>query len=436
MGEDRLWMGQKERDRLKVLHETNRGKLTQKQAAEQIQVTERHLRRMLKRFRADGDRAVMHGLKGRVSNRKIAAEIEQKAIAELSHPECHDFGPTYAAEYLYTKAGIQAGKDTIRKWMIAAGLWNARKRKIEEVHCWRERRSCAGELVQWDTSVHDWLEGRGETIYLVAMIDDATSRMFARFVRHDTAEENMRVLWAYLERYGRPLEFYTDKAGMFEIIRKQSMTDDGKEIGMTQITRALAELGIHRSSAHSPQAKGRVERCFGTAQDRLVKGLRLAGAITLEQANAYLESEYLPEWNARWTNLPANATDAHRPFTELHDLAGSLSHVEHRVISNDYTFQFRGQRYQIARESVTAGMRGQSLRVEARLDGNIAGRYESKYLQLVACAAKASAPQQWRPATPVRKDHNRGGRSGWMKTFHLQDGRKIWQLLPEANATG
>jgi hypothetical protein len=205
---------------------------------------------------------------------------------------------------------------------------------------------------------------------------------------------------------------------------------------MTQITRALAELGIHRSSAHSPQAKGRVERCFGTAQDRLVKGLRLAGASTLEQANAYLEREYLPEWNVRWTNPPANATDAHRPLSELHNMAASLSHVEQRSITNDSTFQFRGQRYQIARESVTAGMRGQALRVEARLDGSIAARYDSTYLNIAPCAAKAAAAKEPRRAAPVRKDTNRGARSPWMKTFNVQGGRKVWQALRDANTSG
>src|ERR1051325_7588969 len=150
MGEDRLWMGQEERDRLKVLHEVKEGQLTQKQGAEQLQITERHLRRVLKRFRAEGDGAVIHGLRGRASNRKIATETEQKAIAELNRPECHDFGPTYATEYLCAKTGIRAGKDTVRKWMVAAGLWQAKKRTIERVHRWRERRPCAGELVQWD----------------------------------------------------------------------------------------------------------------------------------------------------------------------------------------------------------------------------------------------------------------------------------------------
>lgn len=429
-------MGQKERDRLKVLHEAKQKKLTHKQAAAQLKMSERQLRRLLKRFRTEGDRAVIHGLRGRGSNRKVPAKTEESAMAELRRPECRGFGPTYAAEHLRAKLRIEVGKDTVRKWMVAAGLWKPRKRHVEQVHGWRERRACCGELVQWDTSVHDWLEGRGEAIHLIAMIDDATSRMFARFVRHDTTEENMHVLWAYLERYGRPLEFYTDKASLFHITPKRSDNQDPKQVGMTQITRALAELGIHRTSAHSPQAKGRVERCFGTAQDRLVKGLRLAGAKTLEQANAYLESTYLPEWNVRWTTAPRNATDAHRPITDLHDLAASLSHVEQRSITTNYTFPFDRNHFQIARESVVVGMRGQKVRVEARLDGSIAARYQGKYVIITPCGAKRPIAAPSRAAALVRKDHNRGGRSAWMKTFNLEDGPSVWQATRDANAQG
>ena len=141
-----------------------------------------------------GDRAVMHGLRGRASNRRIDAKVERRVVAELSKPQCRDFGPTYAAEHVSKRLGMAVGKDTIRKWMISAGLWRSRERECVEVHCWRQRRACFGELVQWDTSVHDWLEGRGERIYLVAMIDDATSYLFARLVGHDSTAENLRLL--------------------------------------------------------------------------------------------------------------------------------------------------------------------------------------------------------------------------------------------------
>ena len=182
------------------------------------------------------------------------------------------------------------------------------------------------------------------------MIDDATSRAWGQFVMHDTTEHNMRVLWRYLEQYGRPLAFYTDKAAIFETARKQHNNDCDPEQDRTQMTRALAEIGIERISAHSPQAKGRVGRFFGTAQDRLIKGLRLAGISTLDEANAYLETEYLPEWNRLRTVAPVNATDAHRPLYELTKLHASLSHVEKRKVTNNYTFPLSGQTYKIADE--------------------------------------------------------------------------------------
>jgi DNA-binding Lrp family transcriptional regulator len=433
MGEDRLAMSQRERDRLKILHEVSKRQITQKQAAEHLKLSERQVRRLVTSLKQLGDVAVVHGLRGRASNRKTSGDLERRAIEELRREECRDFGPTFAAEHVSKVLGIKVGRDTIRKWLIAAGLWQSRKRKVETIHQWRERRACFGELVQWDTCIHDWLEGRGERLYLIAMIDDATSRVHARFVRHDTAEENMRVLWQWLERYGRPLAFYTDKAAMFETTPKSSHASEQEGMQPTQITRALTELGIERISAHSPQAKGRIERFFNTAQDRLVKQLRLAGACTLEAANACLETQFLPDWDERFTVSPANTADAHRSLTELHNLAATLSRVEMRTIATDYTIQFERKRYQIARASVRVAMKGQKVRVEARLDGSLAMRYEGAYLDI---SASISRQQEDKPAPthqPVRKDHNRGGRSRWMRDYPVIAPKPIWQAIRESN---
>ena len=197
-------MSQRERDRLKVLHEAGKGQITQKQAAEQLKLSERHIRRTLKKLKGMGDSAVVHGLRGRASNRRIGDDTRQRAVEELKRPECADFGPTFAAEHLRKRLKIKAGKDTVRQWMMAAGLWKSRPRKVEEIHQWRSRRPCTGELVQWDTSVHEWLEGRGECRYLIAMIDEATSRVYARLAGRDGTAENFG---SYLERCGRPLAF-------------------------------------------------------------------------------------------------------------------------------------------------------------------------------------------------------------------------------------
>jgi hypothetical protein len=208
-------------------------------------------------------------LRGKASNRRIAEATEKEAVKILSAEVYAGFGPTLAAEYLCEFHDIEVSKETLRQWMIRGKLWRAKTEKVKKVHVWRPRRSRFGELVQWDTSDHDWLEGRGEKLYLIVMIDDATSRLFARFVRHDSTEENMKLLWSYLEKFGRPLAFYTDKASIFQTAEKRKRDEpgvekDAVEMPPTQIGRGLREVGIAWIPAHSPQAKGRVERNFRT----------------------------------------------------------------------------------------------------------------------------------------------------------------------------
>src|SRR5258707_109047 len=384
-------MTQAERDRLVALKKAKKKLITQKQAAEEIGITERQVRRLLRKLQRKGDQAVIHELRGRESNRKLSSEMEQRAMAILSDPIYRGFGPTLASEYLHKLHRITVSKETLRRWMTKAGLWRAGHVRVMEVHQWRPRRSRCGELVQWDTSTHDWLEGRGETIYLISMIDDATSRLFARFVRHDTSEENMRLLWAYRERSGRRLSFYTDKAGMFQVSVKTKRQEkregrDRSEMPPTQIERGLRELTVVWIPAHSPQAKGRIERQFLTAQDRLVKGLRVAGACTIEQANAYLETEYLPWWNQTLVVQATDAADAHRPLGKEHDLAAILSHVEPRQVTNDYTVRYDGKVYQIDRRDIQVGMRKAWVRVEQRLDGTIAVQFQDTYVRVRCCA--------------------------------------------------
>src|SRR5436190_1842831 len=191
MQEGHLLMTQADRDRLVALRKAKKKLITQREAAEELGLSIRQVKRLLIALKKQGDKAVMHGLRGKPSNRKIEAKVESEAVKILSAPVYEGFGPTLAAEYLKKKHKIEASKETVRKWMIAGKLWRAKKEKIKQVHCWRPRRSRFGELVQWDTSEHDWLEGRGEKLYLIAMIDDATSRLFARFVPRDSTEENM-----------------------------------------------------------------------------------------------------------------------------------------------------------------------------------------------------------------------------------------------------
>ena len=421
-------MSPRDRDRLKVLHEAERGHLTQRQAGERLKLSERWVRKLVGRLRKEGDGGILHRLGGRASKRKIPAAVRQKAV-RLVQREYADFGPTLAAEYLAAKHRVRVSKETLRQWLSEAGVWKRKRRRVEEVHVWRARRACRGELVQWDTSEHDWLEGRGPRLCLVAMLDDASSRALARFEEHDTTEANLRLLGTYLERWGRPVEFYTDKDSMFTVNRPaRPAEDEAWEEELTQIGRALRELGMGWIPAHSPQAKGRIERFFGTAQDRLVKGMRKAGVRTWEEANAYLQQEYLPLWNSRFTQEPANATDAHRPLGREHDLAAILSHVESRVVANDYTIRYDKKIYQIARAEIRPGLRGATVRVEERRDGGVRVRFRDRYLTVSACEARLQ-PVAPRPAAKLPPVARRHRESPWMKGFDLRKSPPLWQIL-------
>jgi transposase len=427
---ERIAMSQEERDWLEWLKRARDKKMTQREAAERMGVSQRWVRKLLKRMQREGDRVVVHGLRGRASNRKIAATVQSQTIGILKQSDWHDFGPTFASEQLAKRHGIELSDETLRGWMIEAGIWKSRARRIEQVHCWRARRSGFGELVQWDTSEHDWLEGRGPVRYLVRMIDDATSWSWGRFVERDATPQNMGVLWEYLEKNGRMVDVYTDRHSMFTTAPRAGENQPERVAAdrLTQIGRGLRELGIGWIAAYSPQAKGRIERSFLTAQDRLVKQLRLAKVSTLERANEFLEKEYWPEWNGRFARPVQDFPNQHRALTEQLELAAILCHVEQRVIGNDYTFSFAGQRYQIARPEVQAGMPHQRLRVELRLNGDLQARYQGRYVNIAECGARVASLS---PAVrkPVRKDHNAGGKSSWMQGFFDRPSLPLWKVV-------
>src|SRR6202051_3732910 len=258
---ERIEISQEKRDKLEWLKRAKDGVITQREAARKMGVTDRWVRKLLKRMNKRGDAVVVHGLRDRASNRKIASQTQKRAIEVLKQADWHDFGPTFASEQLAKRHQIRVGKETLRGWMIEAGLWKPGGRRIEAVHCWRPRRSAFGELVQWDTCEHDWLEGRGEPVrYLVRMIDDATSWSWGRFVESDSTPHNMGVLWEYLEKNGRMVDVYTDRDSMFAVPPRagESKEQQRQADRLTQLGRALRELGIGSVLAFSPQAKGGV----------------------------------------------------------------------------------------------------------------------------------------------------------------------------------
>lgn len=414
-GKDRKEMSQEERDVLKVMSEVLGGRRTQSEAARLLGRSVRQVRRIQRRLEREGDGGIIHKLRGRQSNAR-RPEKERKEALKLYRTHYHDFGPTLAAEKL-AEQGIAISVETLRVWLIQAGLWT-RKRRRSKHRSRRPRRACLGELLQADGSHHDWTEGRGEDMVLLAMIDDATGRITARFYPAETTEAYMDLLTRYIRGHGRPLAVYTDRDSVFEPQRKED-----REAGMTQFGRALRELDIEWIAAYSPQAKGRVERLFGTLQDRWVKELRLAGVKTIAEANALLDARLVPEFNRRFSVKAASPTDAHRAVGAGVCLEGILSLQYMRRVSNDYTVRFRNEHYQLL-PPAAPGLRGGQVVIERRLDGSTHIRFRRQYLKYTAIS---EGP---RPSGPASTDRSRQGPQARHRTADDEARRDVPRSRP------
>jgi transposase len=301
-------MSKRELDRKKLLDRVLDRVIRQKDVAEELKISERHVRRLLRQYREHGPPGLVSQRRGKSSNRKIAEEVKCRAIT-LVQERYPDFGPTLANEKLIDIHQIEVSVETLRQWMIQAKIWHGKAHRKAKPHQMRARRQRLGELIQIDGSPHDWFEGRGPRCTLILFIDDATSKsMYALFVPSETTEAYMTVLQHYIKKFGRPVALYADKHGIFHINVKD-MLEEGV---LTQIGRIAKTLNIELISANSPQAKGRVERAFQIFQDRLLKEMRLAGIASIEQANSFL-AKYLPDHNRRFSKPPRQTEDAHRP---------------------------------------------------------------------------------------------------------------------------
>jgi hypothetical protein len=376
-------MNQRERDVLKVMSLVLKGQRTQEEAARLLDRSVRQVRRIQRRLEAQGDGGVVHRLRGRRSNRALDDSLKRQA---LRHYQCRyaDFGPTLAAQKLRTEHGLTVAVRTLSHWLLEAGLWE-RQRRRDKHRSRRARRDCCGEMVQAEASEHDWLEGRGERMVLVGIIDDASSRVLLRFYPAETTEAYMDLLWRWLKKHGRPASWYSDRDSVFV------GQDAQGEAVVTNFSRALSQLQIKLILANSPQAKGRVERLWGTAQDRLVKELRLAGASTIGQANAAVEKVFVPWFNRHCAVMPRSCNDAHRPLDKSQDLASILSVQDQRMVANDYTIRYHKETWQLL-PPVWPGERGASVTIENRLDGSMAIRYKDHYLNFQRCALGALPP--------------------------------------------
>lgn len=411
MNPDRIAMSQRDRDTLTVLRPVLDGLRSQAEAARLLGKSTRQVRRLVARLKDEGDAGLIHKLRGQSSNRNIETTTKHN-ILSFYREHLQDFGPTLAAETL-AEQGLHIGVETLRRWLTAEGLWRPSPRR-DTHRSRRPRRSCFGELIQLDASIHDWAEGRGETMALVAMIDDATGRVLARFAPAETTDAYYELLERWLHAHGRPLALYSDKKTVFRV-----PSAEGQDAPPSQFGRACEELGIELIFAHSPQAKGRIERFFGTAQDRWVKQMRRAGVTTIAEANALVARTLLPHFNRRFTVAATDASDAHRPWLRReHDLRAILCPHQTRVVGNDYVVRFEGRLLQLAKPALP-GLRGGVVVVESRRDGSLAIRFRGRYLryQEITTRPPASTPTRHRREPTASAPHRPAPDHPWRTAF-------------------
>ena len=357
--------------RLEVLRDVDRGGLPMRAAAQLLARSERQVWRLLKVFRRDGAAGLVSKKRGRPSNRKTAAPV-RAAVLWIVRQYYADFGPTLAAEKLAAEHGFSLSSETLRKWMIADGLWLDRKQRQRRVHQPRPRRDCVGELVQVDGSEHWWFEDRGPQCTLLVFVDDATSRlMHLQFVESESTFAYFHAARAYLEAWGKPIAFYSDKHGVFRVNHPGAVGGDG----MTQFGRALHALNIDIICANSSPAKGRVERANKTLQDRLVKELRLAGAATLADGNALLPV-FMADYNARFGKVPANRKDLHRRLDPGDDLDDAFAWKEERTLSRALTLQYDKVLFILEPSEPAKAAIGKRVSVIDYPDGRVSIRYK------------------------------------------------------------
>lgn len=373
-GEDIIMASQEELRRLHVIQKILEGGLKQVEAAEILSLSSRHIRRVVKRVRGEGQRGVVHRLRGRPSNRRIPDQLKDKVI-KLYRTTYKDFGPTLASEKLLERDGVSISDETLRGWLIETGDWK-RVRKGRRHRQWRERKGHRGEMVQIDGSHHAWFEDRGEPCVLMGYIDDATGDVFGGFYDYEGTMPAMDSFKRYIRKRGLPLKVYLDKHSTYKSTAKATIEEQLEGVEpLSEFERALKELGVEVSHAHSPQAKGRIERLFRTFQDRVIKEMRLREIKTIEEGNQFLE-KYLPLYNKRFSVRPKEKDDVHRPLPRGIDLSAILCIKTERTLRNDFTVAHNHKLYQI--EDAT---KASKVIVQDRMDGSMRVTYQGRDLR-------------------------------------------------------
>lgn len=390
---DIIRMSIRELKRLKLIQETIAKQITQKMVAELMDLSERQVRRLVKAVRKEGERGLVNRSRGKPSNNRISEEVRVKAISAYKGSYM-GFGPTLASEKLIERERIAISEETMRKWLLQEGLWE-RKRRRSPHRRYRERKECFGEMVQMDGSHHDWLEERGPELVLMGYIDDATGSVFGKFHDYEGTVPAMDSFRGYVKKYGLPQSVYLDQHSTYKVT-SQGKEEEREQMLMSQFERALRELGVKVIHANSPQAKGRVERLFGTLQDRLVKEMRLRGIRTKEEANVFLRS-YLPVFNKKFRVPAAKEADLHMPLPKGFDLDDFLCIKTNRVARNDNTISLNCKLFQI-QEPVGALY----VEIQKRLNGTLLIKANGKSLKYTEIKSIAK-PKKKRAGSKVRR---------------------------------
>jgi transposase len=371
-----ITMSKKELSKMEVMQRISEKRIKQKEAASILNLSERQIKRLWKAYQKEGEKGIMSKRRGKASNNRLDANVV-KRVVDLICEKYADFGPTLAHEKLTEIHHLKLSRESVRQIMIEEGIWKPKRAKRVRVHQMRERRACFGELVQIDGSEHDWFEGRGPKCTLLVYIDDATGKILElRFVPSESFFSYCEATRNYLEHYGKPVAFYSDKHSVFRVNQERPL---GLSSGLTQFGRAMQELDILIICANTPQAKGRVEKSIQTLQDRLVKELRLRGISNMEDANAYLP-EFLEDINRRFAVEPRSKHNAHRPLLKTDNLDVIFTYQETRTISKNLTVQFKNVVYQIQTNRPAYSLQNAKVLVCENVSGDVNILYKNKFL--------------------------------------------------------
>ena len=416
-GEDILMVRQKELKRLHVIKKVLEKGIKQIEAAEVLCLSLRQIRRIVKRVKLEGDKGVLHKSRGQPSKRRIPDTIKDKIIG-LYRSQYPDFGPTLASEKLQERDQLEVSDETLRLWLLASGDWKKRRRSRRHRR-WRERKAHRGEMVQMDGSHHDWFEGRGPGCVLMSYIDDATGKVFARFYEYEGTMPAMDSFKRYSRKYGLPGSVYLDRHTTYKSPAKGSVEDIlNEEVPLSEFERALKELGVDLIHATSPQAKGRVERLFRTLQDRLVKEMRLRGIGTIEEANAFLK-QYLPVYNRRFSVVPREREDLHRPLAKGLNLDAALCIKTERRLRNDFTVAHNKKLYQIEDRT-----RASKVMVHEHIDGSLKMTYRDRVLRFNEITTRPQKQEEAPMGKPRRKPPIPSADHPWRRGFKFGGHRR------------